>query len=83
MLELNKIYEVYYIYKIINNYSYAEQIHNILKGYILIYSKIQITDNIRKENVKKCLKTLYGNIREICSDIIKEIVIIEDVNRRF
>lgn len=81
--ELNKIFGVYCTYKKRNTYSYNEQLHNILTGYALFHSRIHAIDNIRKENIDKSLKTLYGNIRNICSDIIEEIVIIEDVNRRF
>lgn len=84
VIELNEIYGIYtkYYYKHTNQFSYTEQFHNILKGYVMLYRRARPRSNTL-EDIKKCIKTLYCNIREICSDIIKEIVIIEDVERRF
>lgn len=84
VIELNEIYGMYTKFKksYTNQYSYTEQFHNILEGYAMLYCIVRPrSENL--EDIKKCIKTLYCNIREICSDIIKEIVIIEDVERRF
>lgn len=84
VIELNEISGMYTKFKknYINQYSYTEQFHNILEGYAMLYLRARPRSNTL-EDIKKCIKTLYCNIREICSDIIKEIVIIEDVERRF
>lgn len=82
VIELNEIYGIYTKYEHTNQFSYTEQFHNILEGYVMLYRRARPrSENL--EDIKKCIKTLYCNIREICSDIIKEIVIIEDVERRF
>ena len=77
-IELNEIYGIYTKYKRANQFSYTEQFHNILEGYVMLYRRARPRSNTL-EDIKKCIKTLYCNIRGICSDIIKEIVIIEDV----
>lgn len=77
-IELNEIYGIYTKYKHTNQFSYTEQFHNILEGYVMLYRRARPRSNTL-EDIKKCIKTLYCNIRGICSDIIKEIVIIEDV----
>lgn len=77
-IELNEIYGIYTKYKHTNQFSYTEQFHNILEGYVMLYRRAKPRSNTL-EDIKKCIKTLYCNIRGICSDIIKEIVIIEDV----
>lgn len=82
VIELNEIYGIYTKYEHTNQFSYTEQFHNILKGYVMLYRRARPRSDTL-EDIKKCIKTLYCNIREICSDIIKEIVIIEDVERRF
>lgn len=82
VIELNEIYGIYTKYENTNQFSYTEQFHNILKGYVMLYRRARPRSDTL-EDIKKCIKTLYCNIREICSDIIKEIVIIEDVERRF
>ena len=82
VIELNEIYGIYTKYEHTNQFSYTEQFHNILEGYVMLYLRTRPRSNTL-EDIKKCIKTLYCNIREICSDIIKEIVIIEDVERKF
>lgn len=82
VIELNEIYGIYIKYEHTNQFSYTEQFHNILKGYVMLYRRARPRSDTL-EDIKKCIKTLYCNLREICSDIIKEIVIIEDVERRF
>lgn len=82
VIELNEIYGIYTKYEHTNRFSYTEQFHNILKGYVMLYRRARPRSDTL-EDIKKCIKTLYCNLREICSDIIKEIVIIEDVERRF
>ena len=82
VIELNEIYGIYTKYEHTNQFSYTEQFHNILKGYVMLYRRARPRSDTL-EDIKKCIKTLYCNLREICSDIIKEIVIIEDVERRF